>query len=113
MDIEHDNSNTRHHLARFIVLQLEKRLEVLKLRLRLPFRSPAGAGSLHSRRSLRAPRGSTFFKLNGYTRRTKVVSQVEYMVDLSLRIWQALTNTDMFSSLQKTIAVPLDMCNNR
>ena len=33
-----------------IVLQLEKRLEVLKLRLRLPFRSPAGAGSLHSQR---------------------------------------------------------------
>ena len=71
-----------------IVLQREKRLEVLKLRLRLPFRSPAGAGSLHSQRHLRAvrlwrcigsakgqrllggvlraPRGSTFFKLNGY-----------------------------------------------
>ena len=54
IDIEHDNSNTRHHLARF-------------------------------------------------TRRTKVVSQAEYMVDLSLRIWQALTTTDLFSCLQKTM----------
>jgi hypothetical protein len=37
----------------------------LKLRLRFPFRSPADAGSLHFKRSLRAPRGSTFSKLNG------------------------------------------------
>jgi len=114
------------------VIQLEKRLAVLKLRLRLPFRSSANADSLHSskrhgvpkshvgsgvsdrkgvngtddmtayssisahrlrrlapfphrlvadtasqaflatqlpwpQRSLRAPRDSTFFKLNGYT----------------------------------------------
>jgi len=48
------------------VIQLEKRLAVLKLRLRFPFRSPPTGGSLHSRRSLRAPRGSTFSKLNGY-----------------------------------------------
>ena len=42
IDIEHDNSNTRHHLGRF-------------------------------------------------TRRTKVVSKKEFMVDLTLRIWQAVT----------------------
>ena len=50
-----------HELEReaTIVIQLEKRLAVLKLRLRFPFHSPANAGSLHSQRSLRAPRGST------------------------------------------------------
>ena len=52
IDIEHDNSNTRHHLGRF-------------------------------------------------TRKTKVVSQAEYMVDLTLRIWHAVTTTDLFRSLQK------------
>jgi insertion element IS1 protein InsB len=53
IDIEHDNSNTRHHLARF-------------------------------------------------TRRTKVVSHKEYMVDLSFRIWHAITTTDQFCLLQET-----------
>ena len=52
IDIEHDNSNTRHHLGRF-------------------------------------------------TRRTKVVSQLELMVDITLRIWHAVTTTSLFSSLQK------------
>ena len=51
IDIEHDNSNTRHHLGRF-------------------------------------------------TRRTKVVSQKEYMVDLTLRIWQAVTTSNLFTVLQ-------------
>ena len=52
IDIEHDNSNTRHHLGRF-------------------------------------------------TRRTKVVSKSETMVDLTLRIWHAVTSTDHhFESLQ-------------
>ena len=51
VDIEHDNSNTRHHLGRF-------------------------------------------------TRRTKVVSQKEFMVDLTLRIWQAVTTNDFFTELQ-------------
>ena len=55
IDIEHDNSNTRHHLGRF-------------------------------------------------TRKTKVVSQAEYMVDLTLRIWHAVTTTDLFGSLQKLAA---------
>ncbi|MDR2051318.1 MAG: hypothetical protein LBQ63_06070 [Deltaproteobacteria bacterium] len=53
VDIEHDNSNTRHHLGRF-------------------------------------------------TRRTKVVSQEEFMVDLTLRIWHAVTTTDLFFLLRET-----------
>jgi insertion element IS1 protein InsB len=53
IDIEHDNSNTRHHLGRF-------------------------------------------------TRRTKVVSRKELMVDLTLRIWHAVTTTDLFLCLQTT-----------
>jgi insertion element IS1 protein InsB len=52
IDIEHDNSNTRHHLGRF-------------------------------------------------TRRTKVVSKKEFMVDLTLRIWHAVTTINCFSLLQK------------
>ena len=68
-----------------MVLQLEKRLEVLKLRLRLPFRSPAAAGSLHSQRSLRAPCGSTFFKLNGYN--IKVMSALA----VPFTCWRRLT----------------------
>ena len=51
IDIEHDNSNTRHHLGRF-------------------------------------------------TRRTKVVSQEEYMVDLTMRIWHAVVGTNLFTYLQ-------------
>ena len=39
--------------------------------------------------------------LGRFTRRTKVVSRNESMVDLTLRIWHAVTNTDMFFSLQK------------
>ena len=54
IDIEHDNSNTRHHLGRF-------------------------------------------------TRRTKVVSQKAFMVDLSLRIWHAITTTDRFDLLQNIV----------
>jgi insertion element IS1 protein InsB len=54
INIEHDNSNTRHHLGRF-------------------------------------------------TRRTKVVSKKEFMVDLTLRIWHAVTTTDLLYLLQKII----------
>jgi insertion element IS1 protein InsB len=54
INIEHDNSNTRHHLGRF-------------------------------------------------TRRTKVVSRKEFMVDLTLRIWHSVTNTDQFSLIQRTV----------
>jgi insertion element IS1 protein InsB len=51
IDIEHDNSNTRHHLGRF-------------------------------------------------TRRTKVVSQKAAMVDLTLKLWLALTDESVFSIYQ-------------
>jgi IS1 family transposase len=51
-DIEHDNSNTRHHLGRF-------------------------------------------------TRRTEAVSRKEFMADLTLRIWHAVTNTDLFFMTQR------------
>ena len=54
IDIEHDNSNTRHHLGRF-------------------------------------------------TRRTKVVSQLEHMVDITLRIWHAVTTTELFAVLQQSV----------
>jgi insertion element IS1 protein InsB len=52
VNIERDNSNTRHHLGRF-------------------------------------------------TRKTKVVSKSTYMVDLSLRIWHAVTTTDLFTEIQE------------
>jgi len=55
IDIEHDNSNTRHHLGRF-------------------------------------------------TRRTKVVSKSETMINLSLLIWQKVTSDfNTFSSLQNAL----------
>jgi insertion element IS1 protein InsB len=53
IDIEHDNSDTRHHLGRF-------------------------------------------------TRRTKVVSKKEFMVDLTLRIWHSVTTTNRFLGLRET-----------
>ena len=54
IDIEQDNSNTRHHLGRF-------------------------------------------------TRRTKAVSKLGHMVDVTLRIWHAVTTTDLFSLLQEDV----------
>jgi IS1 family transposase len=53
IDIEHDNSNTRHHSGRF-------------------------------------------------TRRPQAISQKQFRVDLTLRIWHAVTTTELFSRLQKT-----------
>ena len=52
VSIERDNSNTRHHLARF-------------------------------------------------TRRTKVVSKLVHMVDITLKIWLAVTTTGLFDDLQR------------
>ena len=52
--IEHDNSNTRHHLGRF-------------------------------------------------TRRTKVVSQKKSMVDLTLKLWLALTDDSIFRMFQNVM----------
>jgi IS1 family transposase len=51
VEIERDNSNTRHHIGRF-------------------------------------------------TRRTKVISKKEFMVDLTLRIWHSVTTSGFFTVLQ-------------
>ena len=40
--------------------------------------------------------------LGRFTRRTKVVSHSQYMVDLTLRIWHAITTTSRFNQLQNT-----------
>jgi insertion element IS1 protein InsB len=44
---------------------------------------------------------NTRHHLGRFTRRTKVVSQLDHMVDISLRIWHAVTTTDLFSKLQE------------
>jgi insertion element IS1 protein InsB len=44
---------------------------------------------------------NTRHHLGRFTRRTKVVSQAKHMVDLSLRIWHAVTTTALFSQLQE------------
>ena len=44
---------------------------------------------------------NTRHHLGRFTRRTKVVSQLKHMVDLTLRIWHAVTTTGLFSELQK------------
>ena len=36
-----------------------------------------------------------------FTRQTKVVSQVEHMVNITMRIWHAVTTTDLFLSVQR------------
>jgi hypothetical protein len=41
--------------------------------------------------------------LGRFTRRTKVVSRKESMVELTLRIWHAVTTTNQFSSLQQAL----------
>jgi len=38
--------------------------------------------------------------LGRFTRRTKVVSKAPFMVDLTIRIWHAITNTSAFTVLQ-------------
>jgi IS1 family transposase len=46
---------------------------------------------------------NTRHHLGRMTRKTKVVSKCEEMVDISLRIWHAVTTTDMFKTLQKKL----------
>ena len=43
---------------------------------------------------------NTRHHLSRFTRRTKVVSRCETMVDYTLRIWHAVTNTELFEKLQ-------------
>jgi insertion element IS1 protein InsB len=45
---------------------------------------------------------NTRHHLGRFTRRSKVISQKEFMVDLTLRIWHAVTTTELFSQLQET-----------
>jgi insertion element IS1 protein InsB len=47
---------------------------------------------------------NTRHHLGRFTRRTKVVSKCEEMVDLSLRIWHAVTTTDIFNILQNKLS---------
>ena len=44
---------------------------------------------------------NTRHHLGRFTRRTKVVSRVEHMVNLTLRIWHAVANTGLFFELQE------------
>ena len=43
---------------------------------------------------------NTRHHLGRFTRRTKVVSKKEFMVDLTLRIWHAVTTNGLFGMLQ-------------
>jgi insertion element IS1 protein InsB len=45
---------------------------------------------------------NTRHHLGRFTRRTKVVSKVGHMVDITLRIWHAVTTTDLRYKLQET-----------
>ena len=46
---------------------------------------------------------NTRHHLGRLTRRTKVVSKSEHMVDITLRTWHAVTTTDVFSKLQDVV----------
>jgi IS1 family transposase len=45
---------------------------------------------------------NTRHHLGRFTRRTKVVSKKVKMVDLTLKLWHALTTEDIFTAFQKT-----------
>ncbi|MDR0716301.1 MAG: hypothetical protein LBF50_02640 [Azoarcus sp.] len=53
--------------------------------------------------SIERDNSNTRRHLGRFTRRTKVVSHKESMVDLTLRIWHAVTTTNHFSSLQQAL----------
>ena len=56
--------------------------------------------------SIERDNSNTRHHLGRFTRRTKVVSRKERMVDLTLRIWHAVTSTDLFFELQeKALAI--------
>jgi insertion element IS1 protein InsB len=46
---------------------------------------------------------NTRHHLGRFTRRTKVVSRKKFMVDLSLRIWHAVTTTNLFFVLPQPV----------
>ena len=45
---------------------------------------------------------STRYHLGRFARRAKVISHSAHMVDLTLRIWHAVTPTNLFNQLQNT-----------
>lgn len=45
---------------------------------------------------------NTRHHLGRFTRRTKVVSKLESMVDLSIRLWRALQTPEVFAAFQRT-----------
>jgi IS1 family transposase len=51
--------------------------------------------------SIEQNNSNTRHHLGRFTRRTKVVSKKSLMVDLTLRIWHAVTTTNLFTSLQQ------------
>jgi len=51
--------------------------------------------------SIERDNSNTRHHLGRFTRRTKVVSKKEFMVDLTLRIWHAITTTDRFDEIQE------------
>ena len=51
--------------------------------------------------SIEQDNSNTRHHLGRFTRRTKIVSQLKHMVDITIRIWQAVTTTGLFSALQK------------
>jgi len=46
---------------------------------------------------------NTRHHLGRFTRRTKVVSRLEHMVEITLCIWHAVTTTGLFALLQNTL----------
>ena len=51
--------------------------------------------------TLEQDNSNTRHYLGRFTRRTKIVSRQERMIDLSLRLWQALSQPDIFAQYQK------------
>jgi len=51
--------------------------------------------------SIERNNSNTRHHLGRFTRRTKVVSKKDFMVDLTLRIWHAVSTTDRFYEIQE------------
>ena len=49
---------------------------------------------------------NTWYRLGRFTRRTKVVSKCDSMVDTSLKLWKNLTTPDIFTQTQATALSP-------
>jgi len=58
-------------------------------------------GKVHTT-TIEQDNSNTRHHLGRMTRRTKVVSKKEEMMDASLKLWHALTNKEIFKTYQKT-----------